>query len=367
MAVRALREVFGCAHPAFLDADELLDAYQGIPPVASVPPPRGARRGRRWRRRPGPRRRPASSPTSRRTFPTNHEHLQELIDKALGAMFERPLTHDRDGDVRIVTGKSVIFVQVVDDRPAVDLYAEVVSDVARPRAGGRGGRHPQRRPHLDEVLRARRPGRDAVPHLRLAVLPDPAAGRRSPTYAATSTTSPPPWRPGCAGGGSWRKRRSSSPSAGARPVTSAAAVRRAPGPRRRAPVDGRAARAARRRTCGARRRRDHVRRRRRAAHRPDRPGARAVAQSPASTTRTRSPRCCARRCVSWSRRRRRMTPSAGPGRRRAGPAGSSRCCPSPRAAPTPGCGATTTWGRRPERRAPVNRYFSQGGSSPIFL
>ena len=44
-------------------------------------------------------------------------------------MFERPLTHDRDGDVRVVTGKSVIFVQVVDDRPAVDLYAEVVSDV----------------------------------------------------------------------------------------------------------------------------------------------------------------------------------------------------------------------------------------------
>jgi hypothetical protein len=132
MTVRALREVFGCAHPAFLDADELLDAYQGIPAVVPVPPAASV---------------PAvaavageevatgsTSDTSEladepATFPTNHEHLQELIDKALEAMFERPLTHDRDGDVRIVTGKSVIFVQVVDDRPAVDLYAEVVSDV----------------------------------------------------------------------------------------------------------------------------------------------------------------------------------------------------------------------------------------------
>jgi hypothetical protein len=129
MTVRALREVFGCAHPAFLDADELLDAYQGIPAVApaapAVPLPEVA--GEEVATG-------STSDTSEladepATFPTNHEHLQELIDKALEAMFERPLTHDRDGDVRIVTGKSVIFVQVVDDRPAVDLYAEVVSDV----------------------------------------------------------------------------------------------------------------------------------------------------------------------------------------------------------------------------------------------
>ena len=129
MTVRALREVFGCAHPAFLDADELLDAYQGIPSIAPVPPPASV---------PAATVEEVAAETEAETneladepatFPTNHEHLQELIDKALGAMFERPLTHDRDGDVRIVTGKSVIFVQVVDDRPAVDLYAEVVSDV----------------------------------------------------------------------------------------------------------------------------------------------------------------------------------------------------------------------------------------------
>jgi hypothetical protein len=126
MAVRALREVFGCAHPAFLDADELLDAYLGVPPVAPVPPTA-----------------PAVSvpevaeedtdtndlPDEPATFPTNHDHLHELIDEALTVLFERPLQHDRDGDVRIVSGKSVIYVQVVGDRPAVDLYAEVVSQV----------------------------------------------------------------------------------------------------------------------------------------------------------------------------------------------------------------------------------------------
>jgi hypothetical protein len=60
------------------------------------------------------------------TFPESHEQLQELVDRALAVMLEQPVHHDDDGDVPIVTGKSVIFVQVVDDRPAVDLYAEVV-------------------------------------------------------------------------------------------------------------------------------------------------------------------------------------------------------------------------------------------------
>ena len=63
------------------------------------------------------------------TYPDDHEHLHELIDQALAVLFERPLQHDRDGDVRVVSGKSVIYVQVVGDRPAVDLYAEVVSNV----------------------------------------------------------------------------------------------------------------------------------------------------------------------------------------------------------------------------------------------
>jgi hypothetical protein len=127
MAARALREVFGCAHPAFLDADELLDAYQGVQPVQQVPAvapvPEVAAAADEEEAEASEL---ADEPA---TFPTDHEHLQKLIDQALEAMFERPLTHDRDGDVRVVTGKSVIFVQVVDDRPAVDLYAEVVSDV----------------------------------------------------------------------------------------------------------------------------------------------------------------------------------------------------------------------------------------------
>jgi hypothetical protein len=126
MTVRALREVFGCAHPVFLDADELLDAYLGVPPVAPVPPTAPAASVPAVAEDEAETRELADEPA---TFPENHEHLHELIDQALAVLFERPLQHDRDGDVRIVSGKSVIYVQVVGDRPAVDLYAEVVSNV----------------------------------------------------------------------------------------------------------------------------------------------------------------------------------------------------------------------------------------------
>jgi hypothetical protein len=141
-------------------------------------------------------------------------------------MFERPLTHDRDGDVRVVTGKSVIFVQVVDDRPAVDLYAEVVSDVrdleraAEEVAILNGGRSSMRFYVRDDqvVMRFRIYAWPFSPtQLRVAL----ADVRRD-----LDDVAPAP-RPGCAGGCSWRRRRSSRPS---RPGDVASALRRAPGP-----------------------------------------------------------------------------------------------------------------------------------------
>ena len=119
MAVRALREVFGCAHPVFLNADGLEhDPVAEPPPLApdvdavdevAAPPVE-----------------PAKVDEQVATFPESREQLQELVERALAVMLEEPVRHDEDGDVPIVTGKSVLFVQVVDDRPAVDLYAEVV-------------------------------------------------------------------------------------------------------------------------------------------------------------------------------------------------------------------------------------------------
>ena len=117
MSVRALREVFGCAHPVFLDADGLEhDPVAEPPPVAAPAVPAAA----------VPTPEPATVDEEIATFPESREQLQRLVDRALAAMLQEPVRHDKDGDVPIVTGKSVLFVQVVDDRPAVDLYAEVV-------------------------------------------------------------------------------------------------------------------------------------------------------------------------------------------------------------------------------------------------
>jgi hypothetical protein len=105
MAVRALREVFGCPHPAFLAADGL--------DLADRPSP-------------GP------TPVDREaeaTYPDDRDHLQALVDAALEVMFEGPGRHDEDGDLPINCGQSVVFVRVLDDQPAVEIFSDIVVDV----------------------------------------------------------------------------------------------------------------------------------------------------------------------------------------------------------------------------------------------
>ena len=108
MAVRALREVYGCAHPWFLEADGL-ECDPGEPPE--------------------PAERIAvdleSEPVA--VEPEDAEHLQRLVDDAMRVMLG-DLRHDEDGDIPVPRGKSVVFVSVAVDRPAVDLYAELVCD-----------------------------------------------------------------------------------------------------------------------------------------------------------------------------------------------------------------------------------------------
>ena len=116
MVVGALRNAFGCAHPAFLDADGLEidpDAATPVAPAGEEP----------------------DEPVA--VFPDSQDELRELVDRALAVMYEEPLKHDGDGDVPIVAGRSVLYVRVLADRPAVELFAELVVDVTdRDRAAG---------------------------------------------------------------------------------------------------------------------------------------------------------------------------------------------------------------------------------------
>ena len=108
MAVRTLREVFGCAHPAFLQAAGLLpEAVE----ERSAPQASGD----------------TEEPLA--VFPESPEELQELVDRALAPMFDGDLRHDEDGDVPVVCGQSVVFVRVGGVRPAVELYCELVHEI----------------------------------------------------------------------------------------------------------------------------------------------------------------------------------------------------------------------------------------------
>ena len=113
MVVGALRDAYGCAHPAFLEADGLEVAPQQAPPVSA----------------------PASAPASEEpeeppaVLPEDQDELSELVDRTLDGLFDGPLHHDGDGDVPIVVGRSVLYVRVLTDRPAVELFAELVVGV----------------------------------------------------------------------------------------------------------------------------------------------------------------------------------------------------------------------------------------------
>lgn len=107
LAVRALREVFGCPHPAFLEAEGL----EGVSSAPVLDPPRADRE-------------------VELAYPDDHDHLQELVDAALEVTFESPARHDEDGDLPISCGQSVVFVRVLDDQPEVEIFAEIVVDVA---------------------------------------------------------------------------------------------------------------------------------------------------------------------------------------------------------------------------------------------
>ncbi|WP_460795480.1 T3SS (YopN, CesT) and YbjN peptide-binding chaperone 1 [Nocardioides pacificus] len=110
LCVRALREVYGCPHPSFLDADGLqLEpvTVQATEAVTLEHP---------------------EEPIA--VFPETSEELSELVDAALALMLDEPLRHDADGDLPVVVGKSVVLVRIADDVPAVDLICELVLDVA---------------------------------------------------------------------------------------------------------------------------------------------------------------------------------------------------------------------------------------------
>jgi hypothetical protein len=111
MTTRALRDVFGVAHPAFLTAGGLDDDAE---PDLGIPSGRGPSE-------------PEVEPPA--VFPRDRDHLIELVDKALTPFFGNAPLHDEDDDIPVVNGSALVFVRVAEQMPAIQLFCCVVHDV----------------------------------------------------------------------------------------------------------------------------------------------------------------------------------------------------------------------------------------------
>jgi hypothetical protein len=107
MAVRALRDVFGVAHPALLGGD-LADG------TTTPEEPAAADR--------------TDEPIA--AYPNGgHEALVALVDRALTPYLGHEPRHDDDGDVPIDLGGTVLFVRVHEAVPVVELFACLATGV----------------------------------------------------------------------------------------------------------------------------------------------------------------------------------------------------------------------------------------------
>ena len=111
MSVRALRDVYGVAHPAFVnglgpeEADDD-DVEQPNRPALQLPDVQAA------------------------VFPSDGPaHLQRLVDEALTSYFGHEPHHDEDGDIPVDCGEVVAFARVLGDKPVIRLFACLVSDI----------------------------------------------------------------------------------------------------------------------------------------------------------------------------------------------------------------------------------------------
>lgn len=113
MSVKALRGVFGVAHPAFLAAQNL-GATSGEPELG-IP-----------------------SPVIESTVeleeplavvPEDVDHLRALVDSALEPVFGHGPKHDSDGDIPVVAGSALLFIRVLEDAPAIEIFSTIVRGI----------------------------------------------------------------------------------------------------------------------------------------------------------------------------------------------------------------------------------------------
>ncbi|MGZ5422796.1 MAG: T3SS (YopN, CesT) and YbjN peptide-binding chaperone 1 [Aeromicrobium sp.] len=111
MAVVALRDVFGLAHPTFLDAN----AWNEEGPVVFDV-------GREVFDEP-------DDELPLAVMPADRDELCDLVDRTLAAGFGSPPIKDDDGDIPVRAGSALVFVRVEEAVPIIEIFTPLVRGV----------------------------------------------------------------------------------------------------------------------------------------------------------------------------------------------------------------------------------------------
>lgn len=108
LAVAALRDVYGVPHPVFLAPDQLAEILHPPADTGLVA---------------------AATGDSTATVPGSQEHLNDLVDAELTAMFGHRPIRDSEGDIAIRVGSTMLFLRTAPDGREIVVFAAVVHDV----------------------------------------------------------------------------------------------------------------------------------------------------------------------------------------------------------------------------------------------
>lgn len=136
MGVRALREVHGVLHPAFLSiGGDVRRPYDGdsYAPLDGAAPsslhsldadgmPASGTLAKDWELA-------AAGPIA---IPDDQAHLRHLVDQALIPLLGHRALVDEDGDFVIPWAGSLVFVRVIDQTPAVAIFSQLAAHILHP-------------------------------------------------------------------------------------------------------------------------------------------------------------------------------------------------------------------------------------------
>lgn len=107
LAVAALKDVYGVQHPVFLAPDQLAEILQPEPAPLPVPVDR----------------------STAIALPDGQQHLDQLIDETLTAVYGHRPIRDSEGDVAIRVGSTMLFCRASPDGQEIVIFAAVVHEV----------------------------------------------------------------------------------------------------------------------------------------------------------------------------------------------------------------------------------------------